>query len=209
MEPAESLVAGGVSAVHVRTARGKQRFLRNGGVAQIGVGGRIEAPASIGAVPWDGIAASIPITATTTRSSISVKPRLSESAANWFTMESCGLLQLALRFSASKFSWCRRGGATLVPFRCHHGHFARGSRDSESDKCWRACVDVATRYRTMGLRWSASRRARATIVSVGAPAPAVGKTELPAMNRLALPCTRHCGSTTPWRGSALMRVVPM
>ena len=58
-------------------------------------------------------------------------------------------------------------------------------------------------------RWSASRIASARIVTVGVPAPEVGNTELPATNRLSMLWTRQCSSTTPRRGSRLIRVVPM
>src|SRR5690606_26569876 len=58
-------------------------------------------------------------------------------------------------------------------------------------------------------RWSASRIASATIVSVGFDAPPVGNTELPATYRFATPCTLRLASTTPSCGLSCMRVVPM
>src|SRR5690606_12548295 len=58
-------------------------------------------------------------------------------------------------------------------------------------------------------RWSASRAARATSVIVGAATPGVANTLLPATYRLAVPWTRRSRSTTPWLGSAAIRVVHM
>ena len=49
----------------------------------------------------------------------------------------------------------------------------------------------------------------ATIVNVGLACPTLGNTELPAMNRLRTPWTRQSASTTPVRGLAPIRVVPM
>jgi hypothetical protein len=56
---------------------------------------------------------------------------------------------------------------------------------------------------------SARRSAKATMVKVGLAYPDVGKIELPAINKFVIPWTRQSLSTTPVRGSSLMRVVPM
>ena len=55
----------------------------------------------------------------------------------------------------------------------------------------------------------ASRKASATIVSVGFDHPAVGKTEELDTNRFCMPCTRQSLSTTPFAAVALMRVAPI
>ena len=47
------------------------------------------------------------------------------------------------------------------------------------------------------------------MVRVGLALPVVGNTELPATYRLAVPCTRQSASTTPSRGLAAIRVVPI
>jgi hypothetical protein len=60
----------------------------------------------------------------------------------------------------------------------------------------------------MPFKCSARRSAKATMVKVGLAYPDVGKTELPAINKFLIPWTRQLLSTTPVRGSSLMRVVP-
>jgi len=58
-------------------------------------------------------------------------------------------------------------------------------------------------------RWSARRRARATMVRVGGTPPVVGKTDDPARYRLSRPWTRQSASQTPFCGVSPIRVVPM
>ena len=58
-------------------------------------------------------------------------------------------------------------------------------------------------------RVSASRSANATIVIVGLEKPEVGKRELPAMCRFAIPCTLQSRSVTPVLGSFDIRVAPI
>jgi hypothetical protein len=58
-------------------------------------------------------------------------------------------------------------------------------------------------------KWSESRIAIATIVSVGFAWLLVGNTAAPAMKRLGRPNTAQFESTTPFRSVAAMRAVPM
>ena len=103
------------------------------------------------------------------------------------------------------------GDDELVAAGCHCGGVANSgtpllvARRAIS----RAREDIQRVLRHTRLRWSPSRRAKATIVRVGFAYPPLGKTELPATNRFDVPCTRLFSSTTPCREATCMRVVPM
>src|SRR5712692_3616314 len=111
------------------------------------------------------------------------------------------------------FAYCPSG-------RVPRGHAQPRFRDTRADSLTRSKglsgTEVAISRRAGGgltprlrRRWLARRSAIATMVSVGGAAPAVGKTELPATNRLAMPCSLPSASTTPRFGLSSARVVPI